>query len=326
MTELLAARVLAVPDHPQPGIVFRDVTPLLADAGAFRAAIDGLAAAVRAAGWSPQYLLCPEARGFLFGAPLALALGAGFVPVRKPGKLPWQTVTTSYDLEYGTAEIELHEDGVRPGQRVLVVDDVLATGGTAAAACELVERIGIVGDASAWRDRFELDDATAERDYPLHRFVLRVRVTDPKWLKGLKVGQGWGTTAFDAWWDDPTRPSKAQLAAVERKASRWSPPGAKQAAAKKPAAKKKAAKKVTQKTATKKAPKKATKKATKKTAAKKTAKKTAAKKAPAKKTAAKKTAAKKTAKKTTRATPKKTTKRAAARKTTARKAAKRKPA
>ena len=209
------------------------------------------------------------------------------------------------------------------------------------ASTELVERIGIVGDASAWRDRFELDDATAERDYPLHRFVLRVRVTDPKWLKGLKVGQGWGTTAFDAWWDDPTRPSKAQLAAVERKASRWSPPGAKQAAAKKPVAKKKAAKKVTPKTATKKAPKKATKKATKKTAAKKTAakktaakktaakktaKKTAAKKAPAKKTAAKKTAAKKTAKKTTRATPKKTTKRAAARKTTARKAAKRKPA
>ena len=194
------------------------------------------------------------------------------------------------------------------------------------ASTELVERIGIVGDASAWRDRFELDDATAERDYPLHRFVLRVRVTDPKWLKGLKVGQGWGTTAFDAWWDDPTRPSKAQLAAVERKASRWSPPGAKQAAAKKPVAKKKAAKKVTPKTATKKAPKKATKKATKKTAAKKTAaKKTAAKKT-AKKTAAKKAPAKKTAKKTTRATPKKTTKRAAARKTTARKAAKRKPA
>jgi len=190
------------------------------------------------------------------------------------------------------------------------------------ASTELVERIGIVGDENAWRARFDHDDETAERDYPLHRFVLRVRVTDPKWLKGLKVGQGWGTTAFDAWWDDPTRPSKAQLAAVERKASRWSRPGAKQAAAKKPAAKK-----VTQKTAAKKATKKAAKKtAAKKTAAKKTAaKKTAAKKT-AKKTAAKKAPAKKTAKKTTRATPKKTTKRAAARKTTARKAAKRKPA
>ena len=158
------------------------------------------------------------------------------------------------------------------------------------ASTELVERIGIVGDERTWRERFEHDDATAERDYPLHRFVLRVRVTDPKWLTGLKVGQGWGTTAFDAWWDDPTRPSKASLAAGERKASRWSPPGAKKAAAKKPAAKKSAAKKVTRKTAAKKAP------------------------------------AKKAAKKATRAAPKKTTTRAAAKKTTAKKAAKKKPA
>lgn len=142
MTELLAARVLAVPDHPQPGIVFRDVTPLLADAGAFRAAIDGLAAAVRAAGWSPQYLLCPEARGFLFGAPLALALGAGFVPVRKPGKLPRATARADYALEYGTDALEVHRDAFVAGSRVLLVDDVLATGGTLAAVHALAGQLG----------------------------------------------------------------------------------------------------------------------------------------------------------------------------------------
>lgn len=178
------------------------------------------------------------------------------------------------------------------------------------ASTELVERIGIVGNESAWRERFELDDAIAERDYPLHRFVLRVRMTDKKWLTGLKVGQRWGTTAFDAWWDDPTRPSKAQLAAVERKASRWSPPGAKPAAKKSAPAKKSAKKTPAKKTAAKKTTakktpaKKAAKKAVKKTPAKKAAKKTAAKKAPAKKAA----------KKATRAAPKKTTKRAALKK------------
>ncbi len=171
------------------------------------------------------------------------------------------------------------------------------------ASTELVERIGVIGDERAWADgRFSSSDAVAERDYPLHQFVLRAKVTDPKWLAGLKVGTSFGTTAFDAWWDDPTRPSNAALAAVERKASRWRPPGAKKAAKKAPA--KKAAKKAPAKKAAKKAP-------AKKTAKKAPAKKTA-KKAPAKKTA-KKAPAKKTAKK-------------AAKKAPAKKAAKKKPA
>ncbi len=131
-----------VADYPTPGIVFKDITPLLADGPAFAAVVDAFAAPHRDAAAAVDVVVGIEARGFILAAPVATALGAGFVPVRKVGKLPWQTVTTSYDLEYGTAQIELHEDGVRPGQRVLVVDDVLATGGTAAAACELVERIG----------------------------------------------------------------------------------------------------------------------------------------------------------------------------------------
>jgi len=143
--EQVARRALAlirdVPDHPVPGVVFKDITPLLADANAFAEVCDALAAPY-AAGPGVDVVVGLEARGFILGAPVALALGAGFVPVRKRGKLPYRTVGTSYRLEYGTAEVELHSDGVRPGQRVLVVDDVLATGGTAAAACELVERIG----------------------------------------------------------------------------------------------------------------------------------------------------------------------------------------
>jgi adenine phosphoribosyltransferase len=132
-----------VPDYPTPGVVYKDITPLLGDGPALRRVVEAFAAPHRAGGASPVDLVVGiEARGFILAAPVAVALGAGFVPVRKRGKLPWQTVGSAYDLEYGTAEIELHEDAVAPGQRVLVVDDVLATGGTAAAACELVERIG----------------------------------------------------------------------------------------------------------------------------------------------------------------------------------------
>lgn len=142
MSDHLAEYVHAVHDHPAPGIVFRDITPLLADAAAYAAAIDGLAAEVRAAGWAPQYLLCPEARGFVFGAPLALRLGAGFVPVRKPGKLPRATARVEYALEYGTDALELHRDAFAAGRRVLLVDDVLATGGTLAAVRALADQLG----------------------------------------------------------------------------------------------------------------------------------------------------------------------------------------
>ncbi|HEX6238064.1 MAG TPA: adenine phosphoribosyltransferase [Acidimicrobiales bacterium] len=129
-----------VEDFPQPGIVFKDLTPLLADVDAFRFAVDALAD--HAAGRRVDKVVGIEARGFIFAATVAYRLGAGFVPVRKPGKLPWKTVTETYTLEYGTDALEIHEDGVVPGDAVYVVDDVLATGGTAAATCQLIEHLG----------------------------------------------------------------------------------------------------------------------------------------------------------------------------------------
>ncbi len=129
-----------VPDFPRHGILFKDLTPLLADARAFQASIDGLTAML--AGLEVDHVVAAEARGFLFGAPLALALGAGFIPVRKPGKLPYHTVAQEYALEYGTDRLEMHSDAIGPGQRVLLFDDVLATGGTMKACCDLVTGMG----------------------------------------------------------------------------------------------------------------------------------------------------------------------------------------
>jgi adenine phosphoribosyltransferase len=129
-----------VPDFPKKGIVFKDITPLLQDPKAFSAAIHGVARHYKAK--KVDSVVAIEARGFIIGAPLAVQLGAAFVPVRKKGKLPYKTVSVEYALEYGTAAVEMHRDGVHPGKRALIVDDVLATGGTAVAARSLVEQLG----------------------------------------------------------------------------------------------------------------------------------------------------------------------------------------
>ena len=136
----LRDRVRDVPDFPKPGIVFKDLMPLVADATYFRETIDRLAEWARPR--QPDIILGAEARGFIFGGALAYDLGCGFVPARKPGKLPWKTVEATYELEYGTDRLQVHEDAISKGTRVIVHDDVLATGGTARAKAELVEALG----------------------------------------------------------------------------------------------------------------------------------------------------------------------------------------
>ncbi|WP_062307483.1 adenine phosphoribosyltransferase [Alicyclobacillus sendaiensis] len=136
-----------IPDFPKQGILFRDITPLLKNGAVYRDAIQTLAAKAQA--WEPELVVGPEARGYVVGAPLAVTLGLGFVPVRKPGKLPYKTVSVEYALEYGTDRLEIHEDAIQPGQRVLLADDLLATGGTMRATKDLVEKLGgvVVGAA-----------------------------------------------------------------------------------------------------------------------------------------------------------------------------------
>ena len=140
MSATLRDRVRDIPDFPTPGIMFKDVMPLIADPAAFRESIELLAEWARPR--SPDLILGAEARGFIFGGALAYELGCGFVPARKPGKLPWNTVGATYDLEYGTDTLEVHADAIRAGSRVIVLDDVLATGGTAKAKVDLVEKLG----------------------------------------------------------------------------------------------------------------------------------------------------------------------------------------
>jgi adenine phosphoribosyltransferase len=136
----LAKKIRAIPDFPKPGILFRDVTPLLLDPIAFRAAAEAMAAPFRALG--VERVLGIESRGFLFGAPVALALGVGLGLVRKQGKLPYDTLQARYELEYGVDSVEMHIDAVGRGQRVLIVDDLIATGGTASAAVQLARQAG----------------------------------------------------------------------------------------------------------------------------------------------------------------------------------------
>jgi adenine phosphoribosyltransferase len=161
----LRAGIRDIPDYPSAGVLFKDITPLLADGPLFAETVAALAAGHESgSGAEVDVVAGIEARGFIFAAPVALALGAGFVPIRKSGKLPHTTVSAEYALEYGTAAIEIHTDAIRPGQRVLLLDDVLATGGTAEAAARLLEEIG--AEVVAVSFLIELDFLEGRRRLP----------------------------------------------------------------------------------------------------------------------------------------------------------------
>ena len=138
-TRKLIEKIRVIEDFPQPGVSFKDITTLLKDGPSFRQAIDQIAEHVRSL--QADVIVGPEARGFVIGAPVAYALGIGFVPIRKAGKLPAETIEASYDLEYGTDRLGIHRDAIQPGQRVVIVDDLLATGGTISTAIQLVEQL-----------------------------------------------------------------------------------------------------------------------------------------------------------------------------------------
>ena len=159
-----------VPDFPKPGIVFKDITPLLSDPGAFRSTIEQLAQPYREG--AVEQVIGVESRGFIFGAALALELGVGFVPIRKPGKLPSNRISAEYELEYGTDKIEIHTDAISKGQKVALVDDLLATGGTMAAACKLVSELK--GEIVGISFLIELDFLQGRKrleDWPIHTLI-----------------------------------------------------------------------------------------------------------------------------------------------------------
>lgn len=139
--------VAAIPDFPQEGVLFRDITPLMADGQAFKQACDAIIEYAKTVG--AQVVAGPESRGFIFGCPVAHELGIGFVPVRKPNKLPRETISLEYSLEYGSNTLEMHKDAIKPGQKVLIIDDLLATGGTVDATAKMIESLGgeVVGCA-----------------------------------------------------------------------------------------------------------------------------------------------------------------------------------
>jgi len=171
-SEALKRHIRVVPDFPQPGILFRDVTPLLQDPAALRASVEALVEPFRDAG--VERVAGIESRGFIFGVPVALALGVGFSPIRKSGKLPSEAHRIEYALEYGTDALELHVDGVEPGQRVLLVDDLIATGGTAAAGVALLCKAGaeLVG-SSFLIELAALGGRSRLADLPRHHAVLK---------------------------------------------------------------------------------------------------------------------------------------------------------
>jgi adenine phosphoribosyltransferase len=140
MSKKLEDYVVTIPDFPEPGIMFRDITSVIQDPDGLKLAVDGLAGLLEDVDF--DLVIGPESRGFIFGVPVAYLRGKGFVPVRKKGKLPRETVSQKYDLEYGQAEVEMHKDAVKPGQKVVIVDDLIATGGSAEAAAKLVEKLG----------------------------------------------------------------------------------------------------------------------------------------------------------------------------------------
>ncbi len=161
-SEELKQYVRDIPGYPQPGIVFRDITPLLARKAIFREAVEMMSRS-----WTdrrPDLVAAIEARGFIPGAAIAVKLDAGFVPIRKTGKLPWKTIGEAYQLEYGTDELQVHSDAVEPGQKVLIVDDVLATGGTAAAAVRLIRKLG--GEVVGVQVLIELKDLGGRERLP----------------------------------------------------------------------------------------------------------------------------------------------------------------
>ena len=169
--ERIRRTVRTVPNWPEPGVMFRDITPLLADAAVFRLVIDQFVQRYRAE--PPTCIAGLDARGFIIGAALSYALGVGFVPIRKRGKLPFRTVTETYALEYGQAEVEIHVDAIRPGDRVVLVDDLIATGGTMAAGQRLLQRLGAqVIEGAAIIDLPELQGSQRLRGAGLSVFTL----------------------------------------------------------------------------------------------------------------------------------------------------------
>jgi len=166
----LSQFIRTIPDFPKPGILFRDITPLLRSAEAFRETVRRLAEPFRTA--DIQLVAAAEARGFLFAAPVALQLGVGVAPIRKPGKLPWKTISWTYQLEYGTDTLQMHADAVTPGERVLVIDDVLATGGTVEACCRMIEQAGgIVAGCAFLVELCSLGGRNRLQNYPLFSLI-----------------------------------------------------------------------------------------------------------------------------------------------------------
>ncbi len=230
MLDRIAGLIVDVPDLPQPGVVFKDITPLLADHAAFEATIQALAEPARSgADVVVDKVVGIEARGFILAAPVALALGAGFVPVRKAGKLPREVHAASYSLEYGEATIEIHADALAPGDRVLVVDDVLATGGTVAAASTLIAQSGATVDRRERADRAELPQrAQQDRrpdDHPdRHNLTRPSAATEaPRFQGSLALSVDWVPSPSK---ESPVADERAAPAVTEEAAEAPQPGGA----------------------------------------------------------------------------------------------------